>query len=204
MNQLQILKTCVRDFAITELQTLMNKWCTLYETEYSGGSMRSSRGNDIEEFVIKLVHKIGTEKNVNLVAKNGKFDKKECKVILPTKEIKKDHQVDVHVYLNNSFILAIECKAYLDSCYYDRACNDFALFKKFDYNVKKVIFALEDSIDKDTKIFMDYTHNNICDGVFYMLDGKRSSSKPIYDKTCKKEINPEKVATFVDYICELC
>jgi hypothetical protein len=36
-----------------------------------------------------------------------------------------------------------------------------------------------------------------------MLDGKRSSSKPVYDKRYTKTPNDEKVARFVDYICGL-
>ena len=63
---------------------------------------------------------------------------------------------------------------YLDSCYYVRACDDFKLFKKFGYNIKTFIFTLEDSIKKETKLFTDYLTDNVCDDIFYMLDGKKN------------------------------
>ena len=134
--------------------------------------MRGDRGENIENFVKKVINLFNIEYGVNVYAIKGNDDKKELKI--PNTEIKKEHQVDIHIYKNDIFIAVIECKAYLDSCYYIRACNDFTLFKKFGYNVKKYIFTLEDSIKDDTKIFIDYETDNVCDDIFYMLDGKRS------------------------------
>ena len=94
----------------------------------------------------------------------------------------------------------IECKAYLDSCYYVRACDDFKLFGKFGYNIPGYIFTLENSIDEDTRIFTDYVTDNSCKGIFYMLDGKRSSSKPIYNQHFRKQINKDKLIAFIDFI----
>jgi hypothetical protein len=112
--------------------------------------------------------------------------------------MKKEHQVDLHLYKNDVFLAVIECKAYLDSCYYERACHDFHLFRKFGYPVKHYVFALEDSICEETKLFLDYQNDHICTEVFYLLDGKRSSSKPIYDRTFKKDINPKKLMSFLE------
>ena len=102
--------------------------------------------------------------------------------------------------MNGIFVAVIECKAYLDSCYYVRACDDFKLFKKFDYNVKKYIFTLENAICEDTKLFIDFTNENICDDIFYLLDGKRTSSKPVYDIKHKKQINKKELIKFIDLI----
>lgn len=185
-----------------DLNLIMEKWITNHSDEnFSGGKMRGDRGDDIEKFVRGSIQYIGTTLGVPLVAKRGGDDKKALVVnVSHDKTIQKNHQVDVHVYLNEQFVSAIECKAYLDSCYYVRACDDFMLFKKFNYNVKHYIFTLENSIDEDTKIFTDHITNNICDGVFYMLDGKRSSVKPIYDQKHRKKINMEKLENFVDFV----
>lgn len=183
-----------------ELCLIMTKWCDKYKNNCSGGEMRSSRGKDIEEFVINTINYIGQQNNINIIAIKGDDDKKLLQINKNNKIIKKNHQVDVHIYLDNEFIAIIECKAYLDSCYYVRACDDFALFKKFNYQIKNYIFTLENSIDEDTKDFTDYITDNICDNIYYMLDGKRSSSKPIYDIKYKKVINRDNFIKFINNI----
>lgn len=191
----------IKKNALHDLQTIMDTWCTMNEEGCKGGKMRGTRGEDIETFVRSLIHKIGTTFQKNIYARKGTDDKKLCSI--KDTNIKKDHQVDVHIYVNHQFVAVIECKAYLDSCYYVRACDDFKLFKKFEYHVKHYIFTLENSLDEDTRIFTDYVNDNICDKIFYILDGKRSSSKPIYDKKFQKNINPLHLNTFIDTIYEL-
>jgi hypothetical protein len=180
---------------------IMDNWCQNFDDDFSGGKMRGARGEDIEKFVKNVVNMFRTKFNVNVRAVKGNDDKKELKV--PGTEIKKDHQVDIHIYKNDVFIAVIECKAYLDSCYYVRACSDFTLFNKFGYNVKKYIFTLEKSIKEETKLFTDYETDNVCDDIFYMLDGNRTSTKPIYDKKHKKNINKEKLIYFVKSLQKL-
>jgi len=194
-------KKNVVQYAINELNKCMSKWITMNENGTTGGKMRGARGNDSELFVQEVISKIKSETGINIEAKSGKNDKKV--LLSEDKKIKKLHQVDLHIYLNNIFVAVIECKSYLDSCYYVRACDDFAIFKKFGYNIKYIVFSLEDSLDKTTKNFTDFMHNNICDKVFYMLDGKRSSNKPIYNKKYKKEVNVEKIKKFIDFLFDL-
>lgn len=189
------------ELSFIELSNIIDNWCKSYNESFSGGKMRSDRGEQIETFVRNVVNIIRTTYNVNVSAVRGNDDKKELKI--PGTSIKKDHQVDIHIYKNDIFIAVIECKAYLDSCYYTRACDDFTLFKRFGYNVKKYIFALEDSIKEETKLFIDYQTDNICDDIFYILDGKRGSTKPIYDKMYKKNINKEKLIYFIKSLYRL-
>lgn len=194
----------VCDFVKHELIQMIEKWSATYDSEsFTGGKMRGDRGNSIESLVMKTIDTIAHETNTKLTSKKGSFDKKTLTLTLSDRTLTKEHQVDVHVYLNDRFVAVIECKAYLDSCYYTRACDDFKLFTKFGYDVKTAIFALEDSIDEKTKIFTDFETDHVCNDIFYMLDGKRSSSKPVYDKRYMKVPNDEKVARFVDYICGL-
>ena len=192
-------KQTIVTFAINELTSIIDNWCDL---DVSGGEMRECRGTNIEEFVLKIIHKIAKILDIDLVAKKGKFDKK--KLVLPdNNQISKLHQVDIHIYLNKLFVAVIECKSYLDSCYYVRACDDFELFKKFGYHIKSVIFSLENSIDDNTKKFTDYVKDGICHHVFYMLDGKRSSSKPIYQKEYRKYPTKEKMESFISFLYNL-
>lgn len=195
----------ISDYVWNELNKCMKTWCNSYTSEsYTGGKMREDRGDSIEELVRKTIDKIASETHVNLTCKKGSSDKKILTLTSPDGTILTDeHQVDVHVYLNGKLIAVIECKAYLDSCYYVRACSDFNKFKKFGYNVKTLIFALEDGISKDKKMFTDHLTDNACDRIFYILDGKRSSSKPIYDRRYLKTPNHDKIIDFINYILDL-
>lgn len=194
---LHLKKRIVVKDCVLELNEIMNNWTTV---EITGGEMRRKRGLDIENFVINSINRIGKVLGVSLVAKKGYLDKKELKV----GNVCKLHQVDVHVYVNEVFVMAIECKSYLDSCYYTRACDDFKLFRKFGYYIKNYIFCLEDSLKENTLKFTDYITDEITDGIFILLDGKRSSSKPIFKKEYIKNTNLKKMIDFVNIIWELC
>ena len=140
--------------------------------------MRSIRGKDTEKFVFDTINEIGVLTNSNLIAKYGSKDKKKLQI--PDTDISKNHQIDIHIYKNNLFYAVIECKSYLDSCYYTRAVNDFRLFKIFNYELKNYIFSLENSINEKTLEFINYTSKSPCDYIFFMYDNKRTSTKPLY------------------------
>lgn len=170
-----------------QLSDIVRMW-QQHSVDKTGGAMRELRGKSIEQFVINSINLIGQHLGKNFYAVKGDTDKKLLQVP-ETPNISHQHQVDVHIYRNNQFVAVIECKAYLDKCYYTRACDDFKLFKKFNYNVDTFIFAMENSIADDSKIFTDFVMENPTTDIFYMMDGKRSSSKPIYDPQFHKEIN---------------
>lgn len=189
--------------SIIKLNIIMDNWCKSYKENFSGGKMRYDRGDDIEKFVIYLVMLFKTVYDVNVSAVIGNTDKKTLEKEVKGITIKKDHQVDVHIYLNGKFAAVIECKAYLDVANYTRACNDFNYFKKFNIPVKSYVFSLEDAIREETRMFIDHSNDYSCDGVFYILDGKRNGSKPIYIEEYKKIINEEKLTCFVKSLQEL-
>ena len=196
-----IIKKTVIQWAEIELSNIIDEWCKSNTNGCSGGEMREKRGSDIETFVRTTINKVGETLNIDLHARCGNDDKKDLIIDLPNgKKLTKQHQVDVHIYKTGVFVAVIECKAYLDSCYYVRACDDFKMFKKFDYNVKNCIFTLENAIAEDTKIFTDFINEYICDEIFYILDGKRTSSKPVYDTKHKKTINVNVLTKFIDFI----
>jgi len=119
----------------------------------------------------------------------GYKDKKKIIFQNEKKKIFKYHNSDIHIYFDNKFVAIIECKAYLDSCYFTRACSDFRLFKKFNYKLKNIILSLENSINTDSVEFINYSYGNVCHKIFYLLNGKISASKPIYDKKYDKKID---------------
>jgi hypothetical protein len=182
------------------LNKMMEKWHNIEDTQFTGGKMRASRGDSIESFVEYAINYIGIQLNVDLIAKRGFKDKKKLITNFNNVEICKQHQVDIHIYLSGNFIGVVECKAYLDSCYYVRAMDDFKLFQKFGYKVKNIIFTLEDGMSKNTKTFIDFMNEDIQLTLLYLTDGKRVSSKPIYKSQFKKEINIEILKKFINTI----
>ena len=190
------VKTIV-DRSYESMNKIMDKWCEDYDSNFSGGKMRGCRGEHIEQFVREVVFSIKHVFDVDVTAIKGDKDKKTLTLQHDGSPLTKDHQVDIHIYRDGVFVSAIECKAYLDSCYYVRACDDFRLFDKFEYNIKKYVFALENSIDQKTKAFTDIITDNTCDNIFYILDGKRVSTKPVYMKQFRKPINRDRLADFV-------
>ena len=193
----RVLKQSIINNAKNSLDNIIDDW--IKQNSISGGQMRQLRGASIENFVINTINTIGTSLGIDIRAIKGDNDKK----LLSISDFTHKHQVDVHVYHKKEFVAVIECKAYLDKCYYTRACDDFFLFKKFGYNVKNYIFAFEDSISNESRQFIDFVKDNICTDIFYMVDGKRSSSKPIYLEENKKEIVLENVTKFVNTIFDI-
>jgi hypothetical protein len=140
---METVKENILQTAETEMTKIMDDWCNNHANSCSGGEMRANRGSDIEKFVRSIIKKTGELLNIDLIAKCGNEDKKDLAINLPDgRKIIKQHQVDVHIYLNGAFIAVIECKAYLDSCYYVRACDDFKLFKKFELAIGTVMSVL--------------------------------------------------------------
>lgn len=183
---------------LQHLNTMMDKWSADHnDDKFSGGKMRGSRGEEIERFVRYAVCTIGETCEMNVRAVKGDKDKKILSIDRDDGALTKAHQVDVHVYKDDRFVMAIECKAYLDSCYYVRACDDFRLFDKFGYDLKKYVFAMENSIDANTKAFTDIVTDNTCDDIFYMLEGKRVSSKPVYNEKHRKPVSEAMLERFV-------
>ena len=191
------------DHLVDRLEGVMTGWRKSHSANCSGGKMRGDRGEDIETFVRDAIAMIREVTGKDIIAKKGSTDQKDLVLIIDGQPIRKQHQVDVHLYVEGAFRCVIECKAYLDSCYYVRACDDFRLFRRFDFPLTHYIVALENSIDSDTRRFHDHVTDHICHDVFFLLDGKRSSSKPVYDDRFPKKTNRTKMTQFVDALIAL-
>jgi len=160
----------------------------------TGGKIRSGRGNTVEG----IMDIIG--KSLNFDCRVGTSDKQRITIVSNGREYSQEHQVDRHLYFDNRLVAIVECKAYLDSCYYVRACSDFKRMKKRYPHIKAYVFALENSISDEAVAFTDVDYDNSCDGIFYMCNGKRSSSKPIYKKEFAKTIQQEHLSSFVQQL----
>jgi len=167
-----------------------------------GGKIRQSMG-DLGEELAKVawmeVAKLYSGISKPVEPKKGESDIKKC--VNKNGNIFNAH-VDKHCYIEDKFVLAIESKSYLDSCYYARASTDFRLLKEYyDANLICVVLSIEDATKESSKKFIE--DEGWVDAVFILTDGKRSSSKPIWNKKFYKKLNYEKVGKLVDFIDEL-
>lgn len=173
-----------------EITAHYTKLNTALQAETAGGTIRGARGTLVETMIDIIAKHLGLESRV------GDKDLKEITVQHNGKTYVAQHQVDRHLYYKGKFVAIVECKAYLDSCYYVRACHDFKRMKRSYPDIKAYVFSLEDSISHEAKIFTDADFDNVCDGVFFMCDGKRSSAKPIYKAEHAKIIIQAKLEAF--------
>jgi hypothetical protein len=174
-----------------EITAHYTKLNTALQAETAGGTIRGARGTLVETMIDIIAKHLGLEARV------GDADLKEITVEHNGKIYKAQHQVDRHLYYKGKFVAIVECKAYLDSCYYVRACHDFKRMKRSYPGIKAYVFALEDWISHEAKIFTDADFDNVCDGTFFMCEGKRSSAKPIYKAEYAKTIKEDKLEAFV-------
>ena len=109
-------------------------------------------------------------------------------------------QVDRHLYDTNGKMVKIgECKAYLDRDMMMRASSDFSrILNSVDIKPTTFIIALEDAVGGPAyNYIMD--EGNITK-VFYLMDGKRKPSQPVWRKEFYKPINESKLIEFVNFI----
>ena len=156
-----------------------------------GGAIRGARGTLVETMIDLICADLGIESRI------GTNDTQPIVLTRNGKEFRCEHQVDRHLYVKGRLVAIVECKAYLDSCYYVRASSDFKRMKLLHPSIKAFVLALENSISEDAVVFTDADYDNVCDGIFYMCDGKRSSSKPIYKKQFAKSLHRAQFDAFV-------
>jgi hypothetical protein len=152
-----------------------------------GGELRAARGELVEKLFQDCCELIGFEH------RKGGVDKQ--KIVL--REHSKQHQVDGHVYNHSRLVMFSECKAYLDACYYERACNDFRIMKIKYPDLPCIVVSLENSLADDARVFTDTVFDYSCNQIFFLCEGKRSSSKPLYKREYTKKLN---VQPLVEYL----
>lgn len=165
----------------------------------AGGKIRQAMGNlgeNLSKFIWIEISKLYKDISIPVEPKKGEDDQKECKN--DKGNIYKAH-VDKHCYIGDKFILAIESKSYLDSCYCLRASDDFRLLKKyFDPKLICIVVSIEDAAKESSRKFIE--DEGWIDAIFILADGKRTSAKPIWKKDFFKKLNKEKVIRLFEYL----
>lgn len=157
------------------------------------GQIRYDRGLIVESFIQKLWNDIGTIKNTI-----NNSNKKKHKVFSISGKFAIEKGLDINLYSNDVLCGMVECKAYVDSCYLERADSDAKELKRNGYSIPMVIVGLEDATaDEASNYWME---NKNLDHKFILLDGKRVSSRPIYKEQFFKELNYDKFKNLCEWM----
>lgn len=113
---------------------------------------------------------------------------------------------DVHVYIDDVFVMAIECKAYTENAMLKRILVDAELLKRYANIKKYVLLQLESQLGGDYSELKDIdstvgspstrallSHFDVNLDIITLLKGERNINKPIHKKEFFKELTPDSV-----------
>lgn len=114
-------------------------------------------------------------------------------------------KTDVHAYIDNEFVMAIECKAYTENAMLKRILVDFTLFKHIYPNLHCILFELESQLGGDyaeiskeiiygshsTHTLMSYFNVDL--HIITLLEGERKVTAPIHKTPFFKELKTDSV-----------
>jgi len=121
---------------------------------------------------------------------------------------------DIHVYIDNEFKIAIECKAYTENAMLKRILVDFTLLKQVYPNLFFVLFQLESQLGGDyskikkIKYGSPSTHTllsyfDIDLNIITLLEGERKVDKPIHKREYYKPLRQESLSIALEMIKDL-
>lgn len=118
---------------------------------------------------------------------------------------------DKQVYIDNSFRLSIECKAYAEVAMYKRIIVDCLLLKRKFPDLKFCLFQLESMLGGDyaehpahprgspsVKV-LDYVFPDLNIEILTLLDGGRNIKREIHKQEFYKPLRPERLEYALDY-----
>lgn len=163
------------------------------------GAVRNFAGETVE----KLATLVWEEVGVNYPKLNSKITvgKKTPYKITDVEGNYINESVDRHCFINGEFILAIECKAYLDKCYLQRADSDFNLMKTQTNTTAGIVLSIENSIAYMSEKF--FLNRGNVDNIFYLATGKRNSGKEQKINKHRDRISRDLIFMYVNYINDI-
>lgn len=218
------LEQIVQDY--NSVVKVIDKDATEQENRAYGGIIRAVKGK-LQEHISEEIVKIawanlgGKAENLEINSKKIKIPIKESYIQnLTNKEVKqyiiqnkKDYycgiSVDKHIFINNKFVIGIECKAYTENAMLKRILADFYLLKTVYPQLSCYLFQLESQLggdysalpklifgSKPTHSIMSY-FEKVDLRIITLLKGERNIEKPIhkYFKPLEKEILEKAVKT---------
>ena len=181
----------------TAYEFLKNRLKFQNESNMTGGEHRAYSGKTTEIFVDAVINMFKEQyPNLNIEVRN---DSDKIKIIGKDGVTFTEESVDRHIYINGKLELIIECKTYLDKCYLQRATDDCRLIRRgIDHPIQAWVVSLENGIsDMAYNFFMFQDDEIYVDKCFFLSDGKRCSSRPIY-RNYETRLNKDKIEILID------
>lgn len=113
-------------------------------------------------------------------------------------------KTDIHVFIDDKFTLAIECKSYTENAMMKRILVDFTLLKSVYPDLEFILFQLESQLGGDysssnkikfgshsTHTLISYFDIDII--IVTLLEGERKIDEPIHKVEHYKELKSEKI-----------
>ena len=199
-----------------------------------GGFIRSEKGKLLEYTVRQLIriawYELGQEQNRLSIHKVKTYKiqvKPEYVQQLQNLEVKSyilnniekylyRAKVDVHVFVDNKFVLGIECKAYTENAMLKRILIDFMLLKQMNPNLNCCLIQLESQLGGDyssPKSLVQYgspsTHTlmsffeNVRLHIITILEGERNIKRPIHKKEYIKKLDNDLLNQAIEKLKQL-
>ena len=125
-------------------------------------------------------------------------------------------QVDVHVYIDDKFVMGVECKTYSENSMLKRVLVDFRLLKTLHPDLVCCLLQLESMLGGDYSeplaspqlgsprshvLMSHFTEINL--NVLTLLEGHRSVNQPIHNPDYFKELRPESLDNAINRFSQL-
>jgi hypothetical protein len=174
----------------------------------AGGTLRSMKGTLVETMAEEIV--LLAWKNIGGTPSRIKINKTKYPISDGKGNIYKLSQ-DKHVYVNDTFVLSIECKAYAEIAMFKRILVDAFLLKKHFPSLQFCLFQLESMLGGDYSISIDHPKgspsvkvlehhfSSLNVEIITMLDGERDIKGEIHKKQFYKPLRPERLAYALTY-----
>ena len=129
----------------------------------------------------------------------------------PAKTLISTARVDVHVFVDNAFIMGVECKSYAENAMIKRILVDFRLLKSLLPALICCLLQLESQLGGDysdpsanpnmgsrsTHTLMSY-FPEVDLNIMTLLDGERNINRPIHRPDHFKELRPERLERVIN------
>jgi hypothetical protein len=197
-----------------------------------GGIVRSSKGKLVElicQDLVKIAWNEAGGKENELSFENKKIPipiKKDYISKINSPEIKKwiktnvkdfifYAKVDIHIFINDNFVLGIECKSYTENAMLKRILVDFTLLKTIYPNLNCCLFQLESQLTGDyseiskpiiygshsTHTLLSYFDIDL--NIFTLLEGERKVDEPIHKTDFFKPLEKSSLIRTVEKFNEI-
>jgi hypothetical protein len=173
-----------------------------------GGTLRSLKGMLVEIMAEEMI--LLAWKNLGGKPSRIKINKMKYPIDDGKGNIYKLSQ-DKQVYIDDEFVLSVECKAYAEVAMYKRILVDSFLLKKHFPKLKFCLFQLESMLGGDYSTAVDHPNGspsvkvlehqfpNLNIEIITMLDGERNIKGEIHKKQFYKPLRPERLDYAIKY-----